>query len=733
MNYYWYGLYGNKMYYTSSQYGTNYNYASAYFNTGSQAYGSGLNRVPNTSDLSLMNGIRAIRNFAAATLPAVTTAAITNITGTTAVSGGNVTNDGGAPILAAGVCWSTVSGPTILDSKTNDATATGQFISNMSALTYPTKYYVRAYVTNAAGTSYGNEVSFTTITVNLATVTTNAITNLLGTSVTTGGNITADGGSSLLNRGVCWDITSNPDLSNLSVSGGALYDSGISLGTFISNLTGLINGQQYYVRAFAINGVGTAYGNNVLFTPSGNSIPILTTSTITNPTPTGATFGGVITSDGGQPVTARGVCWSNINYPPTISNSKTVDGTGTGTFISNITGLSAGIGYWVAAYATNSLGTSYGQPEYYIPIGLPTVATGQLVYTPLDAFAQVLVNITSDGGDALTAFGLVWGTSSNPTVSSNIGFSNDVASGSWFNYSLMQPIAQLTTYYVRAYATNGIGTSYGTEISFTPGVLAVPTVASDPIINKIGAIAEGGGTISYDGGSPVTANGLCWSTSANPDLTNNLGFTNDAAAGTVGQYFSNLSGLTLGTTFHVRAYATNSTGTGYGADISFVATAATIGQYLSGGLLYGNVFSVDATGLHGLIAEQSGAGTSDWGCTNSLTGASGTTIGTGQTNTTAINNDIASNLCNSNSPSAAFASQIVTWYGIDWYLPSKDELNLLWTNRVAAGLDANMSTAFPFWSSSEVDAKNAWYFDGTTWQNTGLKTSQYYVWPIRSF
>jgi len=735
-NYYWYGLNRNKMYYTSSQYGTNYNYATAYFNTGSQAYLSGLNRVPTTSDLSLMSGIIAIRKFAAATLPTVTTNPVTSIAGATATSGGNVTNDGGAPILAAGVCWRTTSGPTVADSKTTDSNTTGSFVSFLTGLTSPTTYYVRAYSTNIAGTSYGSEVSFTTIVATLPTVTTNAITNLLGTSATTGGKVTADGGSAVINRGVCWDINPNPDISNPAISG-IIYDNGNGLGAFVSNVTGLTNGQQYYVRAFAINGLGTAYGSDVLFTPTGNAIPTLTTALMTNPTSTSATFGGDITSDGGQPVTARGVCWSYTSYPPTIADSKTVNGTGTGIFTSNISGLIPGYSYWFAAYATNSLGTAYGQLENYLPIGIPTIATGQFTYTPLDNFAQLSIYVPNTGGGTLSAYGVVWGISTNPTVSSNAGITaENLANFMSSQNALISPISQNVTYYIRAYATNEIGTYYGPEITLTPGSLAIPTVITDPVINKIGAIAEGGGTISFDGGDPVIANGLCWSTSANPDLTNKLGYTNDVAVGggTIGQYFSNLSGLTLGTTYHVRAYATNNIGTGYGADVSFVATPATVGQYLSGGLIYGNVFSIDATGLHGLIADQWGYGTSDWGCAGKTTGASGTAIGTGQANTVAINADILANGCTSTAqPFSAFASQIVLYDGIDWYLPSKDELNLMWTTRVASGLDANMSNAFPFWSSSESSATDAWYFDGTSWLNTGLKTAQYTVWPIRSF
>ncbi len=92
----------------------------------------------------------------------LTTDEVTNITATTATSGGNITDDGGGNILERGVCWSTDPNPTISDSKTSDGTGTGTFISDLTGLTPNTTYYVRAYATNW-GTGYGNEVSFTTL------------------------------------------------------------------------------------------------------------------------------------------------------------------------------------------------------------------------------------------------------------------------------------------------------------------------------------------------------------------------------------------------------------------------------------------------------------------------------------------------------------------------------------------------------------------------------------------
>lgn len=99
---------------------------------------------------------------ASAALPTITTAAVTSIAATTATSGGNVTDDGGSSLTARGVVWSTSQNPSTSDSKTTDAGTTGTFTSSITGLTASTTYYVRAYATNSAGTSYGTQVSFTT-------------------------------------------------------------------------------------------------------------------------------------------------------------------------------------------------------------------------------------------------------------------------------------------------------------------------------------------------------------------------------------------------------------------------------------------------------------------------------------------------------------------------------------------------------------------------------------------
>ncbi|MBU1945321.1 MAG: hypothetical protein KKE36_16790, partial [Actinobacteria bacterium] len=131
---------------------------------------------------------------------------------------------------------------------------------------------------------------------------------------------------------------------------------GTGAGAFTSSITGLSINTGYHVRAYATNSVGTSYGADVEFN---TNTPTVTTTAVSNITSTTADSGGNVTDEGGAGVTARGVCWST-NPNPTTADDHTTDGTGAGAFTSSITGLSINTGYHVRAYATNSVGTSYG-------------------------------------------------------------------------------------------------------------------------------------------------------------------------------------------------------------------------------------------------------------------------------------------------------------------------------------------------------------------------------------
>jgi hypothetical protein len=199
--------------------------------------------------------------------PSVTTTSVAAITQTTASAGGNVSSDGGAAVTAKGICWSTNSNPTTSGSKTSDGVGTGIFTSNLTALTPNTKYYIKAYATNSEGTSYGNEVSFTTSPIVLATLTTVAINSISPSSAESGGNIIETGGGSITARGVCWNTSSNPTTANNKTTDGS------GSGSFTSNITGLQPGTTYHIRAYATNNAGTAYGNDLTFATMNANLP----------------------------------------------------------------------------------------------------------------------------------------------------------------------------------------------------------------------------------------------------------------------------------------------------------------------------------------------------------------------------------------------------------------------------------------------------------------------------
>ena len=193
-------------------------------------------------------------------MPVVKTVAVTEVTATRAVCGGNVTSDGGGTITARGVCWSISKMPTIDNNKTNDGSGTGVFTSNLSNLASQTTYYVRAYATNEAGTTYGEEKSFTTLEIVLPTVTTTEVTNITSNSATCGGNVTSDGNGTVTACGICWSTSPNPTIDDNKTTDGS------GTGSFTSSLSNLASQTTYYVRAYATNEKGTGYGEQKSFT-----------------------------------------------------------------------------------------------------------------------------------------------------------------------------------------------------------------------------------------------------------------------------------------------------------------------------------------------------------------------------------------------------------------------------------------------------------------------------------
>jgi uncharacterized protein (TIGR02145 family) len=209
------------------------------------------------------------------TLPVVTTTAVSAIAQTSAISGGNVTGDGGAKVTARGVCWNTTGNPDTGDNITSDGIGTGTFVSYLEQLSIGTMYYVRAYATNEAGTAYGDELSFTTDPVLLAALTTVSAGAITTNSAVSGGNITNNGGGQITARGVCWSSSESPTTADNTTSDGT------GIGSYTSDLTGLSPATTYYIRAYAVNSAGTSYGNQVWFNTEAESNAIVFNTDLT--------------------------------------------------------------------------------------------------------------------------------------------------------------------------------------------------------------------------------------------------------------------------------------------------------------------------------------------------------------------------------------------------------------------------------------------------------------------
>jgi len=668
----------------------------------------------------------------ATTVPTVVTDSIGSITSTAALGYGDVTNNGGSPVTARGICYSNSPMPTVASHLAPSGSDTGFFSTTLSPLTSSLTYYARAYATNSTGTGYGAQDTFVTVLVSVPTITTDSITSVTYTSALTGVSVTSAGGSSITFQGVCYSTSPHPTTSSSYIS------TGTGVGTFTASLTGLSSGTTYYVRAFSQNSTGTAYGEELSFTTLTITIPTVSTNSVIGISATTATSGGDISSDGGSSVTQRGVCYSKYGTP-TIDSSITSDGTGTGIYNSNMTGLTPVTTYYVRAYATNSIGTAYGSLISFTTdsihtavAGLPIVGTDIPYITGSSYISGGYVS--ASGGSTVTARGICWGTGSTPSLSGS--YSTDGSGLGYFTSYLTGLSGCGTTYYVRAYATNSSGTAYGNIYSISTGLL--PTYSADTLSSIGSTSVTWSGTISGDGGCTVTDRGVCWAIHSNPTITD---LHHSTGSGT-GSYTATVTSLAPGVTFYIRGYATNSVGTGYSPQqIITLSTPSTL--YIGESYAGGTIFYIDSTGSHGLVCaptdQASGCCSSpQWGCMGTAISGTSTALWSGATNTA----DIVAGC--TDLTTAAYMCDTLTLGGYtDWYLPSDSEVIMMYNNLALIGLGSFRTTSWPtqYWTSSENDLSGstgywamngAWSVDFSNGSNYAYNSKNTYYFNTRA-
>ena len=388
-----------------------------------------------------------------------TTTAASSISGSGAISGGNVSADGGATVTARGVCYSTSQIPTISNGVAYAAAGgTGAFVATLSGLNPGTTYYVRAFATNSINTGYGPQVSFTTASVSAPTVTTTAINNITTSSASSGATVTSDGGATVTAKGVVWNSSGSPTTGNYTGIGS-------------ESLTGLTANTTYYVRAYATNSSGTSYGSQVTFTtyPTDPTNPAASSSTICNGNST------QLSVSNGQGT----VYWYSGSAGGTYvgtGNPITVYPTTTTTYYAkNVNSQGSSAGY------TSGLTINVNQPA-----SQPTSASA----TATEKTTASLSWGTSTGLEPITYYWAV-GTGANVTYESGYTAHGTTLSTDLTSLAATATgLSQSTTYYLRVKAANSCntaGSAYVTSASFRTHSLLTYTAGANGTISGTSA------------------------------------------------------------------------------------------------------------------------------------------------------------------------------------------------------------------------------------------------------
>lgn len=643
-------------------------------------------------------------------IPEITTTTITDITAISAISGGNITDDGGATVITRGVCWSTGITPTVNDNKTIDGAGGGNFTSNISGLNGGTIYFVRAYAVNEAGTGYGMAMSFTTLG-QTPIPTNNEATNINTTSATLNGSVNPN----YLSTVVTFEY--GPTLSyGTSITAIQSPVTGNVVTNVSANITGLSEGTTYHFRLKATNSLGTTYGSDLTFTTLGQA-PTAATLDATNSTPFTAQLNGTVNANYLSTVITFEY-GKTTSYGYTISaNQSPLTGNTNNPVNANISGLEAGTTYHYRIKAVNSLGTIYGSDKSFLTLGqVPSVTTLTATsITPIEAQLNGTVNanflstvVTFEYG-ITTAYGSSITTSQSPIT----GNSNTAIS------AILSDLNGATTYHFRVKAVNLLGTVYGADKTFST-LDPIPSAATQPATNTTPSSAQLNGIINANLFETEVTFEYGTTTSYGNTITAIQSPVNGSTDSNVN---ATISGLTFNSTYHYRVKAVNSYGTTFGEDMTFTAQYF-IGENINGGI----VFYIDGSGQHGLVCTTSNQGTAEWGCAGTgIAGADGAAIGTGNQNTIDIVNG-----CSSSGTAAKICYELVRNGYDDWYLPSKNELDLMYTNLKVTSL-GSFSESY-YWSSTESSDDNAYeqlFINGN--QYSYRKGYIAYVRAIRAF
>ena len=582
----------------------------------------------NSSTLSLTNTILPTNGLTFTytppppAAPTVFTGTKTNITTNTVTLAGSIAINQYPVVTSSGIVVGTSANPIIggsgvIDSTTNPIVTTGSFTKNIAGLSNSTLYYYRTYAINSVGTSYGADSTFTTnSSAIIPTVNKLPLTNLQATTATLNANISSDGGSTVTSSGFVYSTITNPLLYGSSV-----IDSTTSPAVLLGNLTvnpaGLVHSTKYYYKAYATNGIGTAYS--------------IQDSFITDP---------IVTA---MPYFQNFDSLTNTGFKSNIVSGATNDwvvGTPTKT---NISAAFSSPNAWVTKtsgnytnISPNNAAVASPQFDFTAHVGDPVLRFQQKFrLNPFGAgYDAATIEISINGG-SWTKLDNNFGTGTN--------FNSSNGSIAWYNGPNWISSGGIFTGYSSAYSSqsNGWiqtttrltgaagqanvkfrfrfdGNPYGgtdegwafDNVEVFPAT--VPIVVTGSKTNVTTASADLLGSITSNGNSTITKSGIVYGLASTPVLgaTGVVDSTTNPLV-VIGNYTRNITGLSLSTTYHYRAYAINSVGTAYGADSTITTNASAV---------IPTVLRIAASNITALTATFGGNITSDGGSTVTSSG-----------------------------------------------------------------------------------------------------------------
>jgi hypothetical protein len=404
-------------------------------------------------------------------------------------------------------------------------------------------------------------VSATIPTVSVASIPNAALT---ATTATCSSSVTIDGGASVTERGICWNTTGTPVITDNKIAVGN------GVGSFSTTMTALSEGPTYYVRAYATNSQGTAYSSTVTsFKICPSSFDVIHTAGLN-----GAPVTKTVTYNSlNATISGKAACWLTQNLgadrQATAVNDATESSAGWYWQFNRSQGykhdgstMTPNYGWvpWISSITESSDWTSANDPcNLLLGLGwrLPTntewvnaIAPPQYWTSVNDAYSSIIklhnagcLEYSAGGLTNRGSYAYYW----SGTQYSSTSYGDYIAAGS------------STSYLNKAYA-NPVRCIRDAVTASTPTVSAITFPTSGMTANS----ADGTATVTLDGGANISERGICWNTTGNPTTSDNK----IANGSSIGTFTTTISGLSQGPSYYVRAYATNSKGTTYSSAVT---------------------------------------------------------------------------------------------------------------------------------------------------------------------